>query len=104
MELLDYIESVKKPAPRVIVRLTKSHYKTKNGVAATTSLNYLKRKCQGFNFFEEDISMVGADLAIRSIINLDKCEDGIYEINICNVQKDWETGYVDNYDYQLIKI
>jgi hypothetical protein len=35
------------------------------------------------------------------IINLDACADGIYTVLVCNERRDWESGYVEDYDYQL---
>lgn len=48
-------------------------------------------------------SRVEKDLADwPHITNLDKCKDGIYKIQICNPRTDWETGYIDEYDYKLV--
>ena len=52
--------------------------------------------------WEEDISGAGPDLAYKQITNLDKCEDGVYELAVTNISRDWETGYVDDYDYELV--
>jgi hypothetical protein len=34
-------------------------------------------------------------------INIDKYKDGLYTIHMVNMSRDWETGYVDDYDYEL---
>lgn len=39
---------------------------------------------------------------MNSIINLDECGDGLYEVVVCNETHDWESGYVDGYDLKLI--
>ena len=36
------------------------------------------------------------------ILNLGEVEDGIYEVVVCNESHDYETGYVDDYDYRLV--
>ena len=41
---------------------------------------------------------------IEDIINLDECSDGVYEVATCNEQYDLETGYIDSYDYKLVRI
>lgn len=94
--------SAKEDEPLVVVRLRTSAWSDDRGLHVRRSLTYLKRKCQGFNFFEEDISNIGADEAVTGIINLDECKDGVYQIVICNEHRDWETGYVEDYEYKLI--
>jgi hypothetical protein len=91
-----------KHASRVVVRLTTSYYFDKNGLYERRSLKFLKRKCRNFNFVKEDASCMGAKDLITGIINLSECEDGIYEIITCNESRDWETGVIDYYEYQLI--
>lgn len=89
------------PAPCVIVRIRSSVFGTRR-ITVQKDITCLRRKCIGFNFFEEDIGMIGADAVIESITNLHECPDGIYQIVICNEQRDWETGHVEDYDYKLI--
>jgi hypothetical protein len=92
------------PKPKVVVRLTTESYQTQNGFALKKNFTFLKRKCEGFNFVDEELKMVGADEAIRKIINLNKVEDGIYQIITVNELTDWETGYLDDWDFELIPI
>jgi hypothetical protein len=28
-------------------------------------------------------------------------EDGVYEVVICNERRDWESGYIEDWDYRL---
>ncbi len=88
---------------KVVIRLRTTHWSSKRGIHSRKDLELLKRKSFGFNVVAEDVSMVGVKEVIPRIINLDSCEDGIYEVITCNGSKDWETGYVDDYDYKLIK-
>lgn len=87
----------------IVVRLTTSSWHDKNGLHQKKSLTYLKRKCAGFNFIDEDCNMVNAGEVFDRIINLDECEDGIYQIITCNESKDWKTGYIDDWDYKLVE-
>lgn len=66
------------------------------------SMTFLRRRCIGINVLEEDAQAVSAEQAISGIVNLSECEDGIYEAVVCNVSRDWETGYVDDWDYKLV--
>ena len=35
-------------------------------------------------------------------LNLDECEDGVYGVVTCNEIRNWETGYIEEYDYMLV--
>jgi len=87
--------------PIVVVRLITSRFFTSRGIAVRKDLRFLKSKCSGHNFLDEDAAMVGTDCVIRRITNIDSCKDGIYRVDMINIKKDWETGYVDDWDYVL---
>ncbi len=89
---------------KVFIRLKTSYYRTSRGLSIRRDLNFLKRKCIGFNFVDEDVGMIGADETIQRIINLSGAKDGIYQVITCNESRDWETGYLDDYDFKLIPI
>lgn len=90
------------PKPEVVVRLKTTAFRTSRGFRFCTDLILLKRKCQGFDFLTEECLMIGADEAIRKITNLGECEDGIYRVVLTNIQHDWESGHVDDYDFMLV--
>lgn len=85
-----------------VVKLTTSWWHDKRGVHQKRSLIYVRRKCVGYNVLEEDVGCIGAEETFPRILNLDECEDGIYTVVTCNESRDWETGYIDDYDYRLI--
>lgn len=87
---------------RTVVRLRTTMWSDKNGLHLKKSLTFLRRKSEGFNVLEEDASAAGVEEVLPRILNLGKCEDGIYEVVVCNESHDWETGYVDDYDYRLV--
>jgi hypothetical protein len=62
----------------------------------------MMRLCRYFNILEEDCRNVGARDVLPRILNLDKIEDGLYELVTCYEKIDHETGYVYDYDYKLI--
>lgn len=90
---------------RCVIKLTTEYYVGKDG-----SLNYKKvlkpllKKCinYGRDMLLEDAQNGGVDCTLQNIINLDICGDGIYEVVTCNITRDWETGYVDSWEYQLV--
>lgn len=100
--LLDDSQFEEEERTQTVVRLSRSYWHDKNGAYQRVSLRYLKRHTKGFNVFDDDCSMVGAEDVIRKIINLDKCDDGVYELVMCNMYNDWETGHVEDWDYQLV--
>jgi len=87
---------------QIVVRLRRSFWHDNDGAYQRTSLRYLKKHTKGFNVFDDDCSMVGAEDVIQRIVNLERCEDGIYQLTTCNAHRDWETGHVEDWDYQLL--
>ena len=85
-----------------VVRLATSSWSDRRGLHTKRSLLWLRRLSTGFNVMEEEADCAGADLTVARILNLDDCADGIYRVVTCNERRDWETGYVDDYDYRLV--
>jgi hypothetical protein len=89
--------------PQTIVRLTTSYWaNSRGGASFRKDITMMRRLSDKSPWMEEEITMGGVDSFFKSIINLDKCEDGLYKITTCNFSTDWETGYVDGYDLKLI--
>ena len=89
-------------SPVVVVRVSTSYWSGACGLYLKRSIKFLRRLCKGHNFLEEDISCLGPDEVACLITNLDQCRDGIYEVQMCNTLTDWETGYVDQWEYKLV--
>lgn len=85
-----------------VVRLLTDCYATRRGLFRRRSLIYLRHQCHGYDFIEEDVLNIGANEVIPRITNLDETKDGIYQIVTCNERRDYETGFIEDYDYQLI--
>lgn len=91
------------PDPLVVVRVRTSWYHDNKGMHMKKSLTLMKRKSQGHNWVWEDLSNIGAEEVMPRIDNLMEVEDGLYEIEMINASRDYETGYLDDWDYKLIK-
>lgn len=65
------------------------------------ALTPLSRKSKGFQLLDEEVGNGGTEV-IGNIVNLDSCADGVYIVTTCNESRDYETGYIDDYDLQLI--
>jgi len=96
--------TISKPSPEhcEIVRLVTSAWKDNRGLHFKRDILSVKRKSKGHQILDHDSDMIGADEVIRHIVNLHECRDGIYEVVTCNERKDWESGYIEEYDYKLI--
>jgi len=90
------------PANVCVVRLITTWWYNDRGIHQKKSLNYLHRKSSGWNIVQADSSDIGVDHVFNHIVNLDSCDDGIYEVIACNFGTDWETGYIEDWDYKLI--
>jgi hypothetical protein len=89
------------PEPRVVVQIRTTAWSDRRGLYVKKALTFMRRQCEGHNYVEEDLSAIGADETIGLITNIGVCPDGLYKIAICNETTDWETGYVDGYEYEL---
>ena len=96
------IGSKQKQINKCVVRLRTTMWTDNNGINLKKSLTFLRRQCEGFNIIEEDARNAGVEEIFPRITNLDECEDGIYEVITCNEKHDYETGYIDDYDYKLV--
>ncbi|MDD5370519.1 MAG: hypothetical protein PHQ40_15660 [Anaerolineaceae bacterium] len=81
------------PRNRYVVRLKTTVWADMNGLYLKKSLTFLRRKCEGVNVLEEAVDQDGAQEVRPRILNVDECEDGIYEVVTCSV---------DNYYYKLM--
>ena len=87
---------------RCTVRVKTTAWADKRGLHTKKSLTFLRRQCEGFNILAEDADAIGAEEVLPRIVNLGEVEDGIYEVVACNESYDYETGYVDDYNYRLV--
>lgn len=87
---------------REVVRIRTTAWKDKNGCYLKKSMTFQRRKSIGHGVLEDDCDMIGSDEVIPRITNLAQCEDGLYEVLLCNESKDWETGTIDSWDYKLV--
>jgi len=87
-----------------IVRLTTTAWSDKRGVHLKKSLSYLKRRCTGNHFLKEDCDNVGEDDVMTRITNIHHVPDGIYLVKLIDVKLDRESGYAEDWDYELIEI
>ncbi len=95
--------SDKEPENICIVRITTNYWSDSKGLYSKKNIKFLKQKSKGYSILQEDCSNIGADEAFLRIENLYDVEDGIYEVITTNEQRDWESGYIEDYDYYLVE-
>jgi len=89
---------------RIVVALRTSCWADSRGLHMRRDLCYLKRKCVGFNFLDEDSRCVGPEEVVPRVVNLNEVPDGEYEVVIVNHKYDWESGMLEDYDYKLVPV
>lgn len=105
LDLMLLQEDKDPPPPAIcIVKLSTGTWSDKRGLYQRKTLSFMKRLSSGYQVLREDAGMIGAEEVIGRIINLDSCDDGLYRVAVVNESRDWETGYVDDYDYELIPV
>ena len=87
---------------KTVVRITTSDWGNQRGVYSRRSMTYLRRKSSGHNTIEEDVSNMGGQGIIYRVINFYEVQDGVYEVIVTNIKRDWETNAVDDWDYMLV--
>ncbi len=87
---------------QTIVRVVTTAWHNNKGLHTKRSLNLLKRKSFGFDILQEECIQLGAEDAAKNISNLHKVADGTYELIACNISRDYESGYIDDWNLMLI--
>lgn len=85
-------------------RLRTTYWTDGRSTYVKRTLTFLARRSGGCDWLNQDAMANGTEQAIRQIINLNKCKDGIYELIMANPRRDWETGLIDEYDIKLVPI
>jgi len=88
-----------------VYRANVSHCQTKTGVLFAVRLQEMKRLscpgCEYCSWLDECLGEISLDWGITNIVEV---EDGkLYTITVCNVQRDWESGMVDDWDLKLVE-
>lgn len=85
---------------RTVVRVTTNGYSNGECYTFKKTVRRLKRKSFGYSQLE---SIYGFDTEEDPLIeNLLNVSDGVYQLVMCNIYKDCETGYIEDWDWKLI--
>lgn len=89
---------------KTIVKLKTEYYRDSRSAYVKKVLTTLKRKSIGYDLLLEDIDNCDAEYVLQGIINLYDVPDGIYELQTTNHSRNYETGYIEDWDYILKEI
>lgn len=101
-DIIELVQKVTEPHREVLRLRTTAWQDERGGIHIRKDLIPMRKKSFGFQLLQEEAPMVGVDLMVDRIVNLNKLPDGLYVSAICNESRDWETGTVDDYDYKLV--
>ena len=89
---------------RCVVRLKTSYWRSSRGLHERRDLIFLRRQCAGYNVLEEDAKEMSAEEVVTRIVDWAVLKDGVYEVTLVNQERDWETGNIEDYDFQLVEV
>lgn len=82
-----------------------TQYLTERGFGERQELILLKRKsCEGCPKCVWMLDELGEQANERMVLTPDIEDGGLYKLIVTNISTDWETGYVDSYNLEFIKI
>jgi hypothetical protein len=84
-----------------VVRVGTEAFKRGDTYFYGRTIRVIKKKTD-VDYLHDDCQQVGTQEAIENILNIHTVEDGIHQLVMCNVSKDWETGYVDDFNFKLV--
>lgn len=103
MTIIFEIENIKmEKSQRTVVKIITNNFMKGNDIVQQKTIRFLKRKSTGFNQLLEDCMNIGTNDALKSIVNLDECSDGVYEVVLNDWITDWETGMIEDRNWKLI--
>lgn len=89
---------------RCVVRLSTSWWRSSRGLHERRDLIFLRRQCAGYNILEEDAKGMSAEEVVTRVVDWSTLKDGVYEVTLANQVQAWETGGIEDYDYQLVEV
>lgn len=87
-----------------IVKLSTQYYKDDNNAYVKKVLTRLKRRSEGYDLLLEECDNMDCKEVLSNIVNLFTVDDGIYELDTCNISRNWEDDHIQQYDYILKEI
>ncbi|ANA49309.1 hypothetical protein PMW_184 [Pseudomonas phage phiPMW] len=86
--------------PVCVVRVGTAGYRRGDTYFIGRTLRTLKSKTT-WDYLADEEQAVGVEDGLMNITNLDRVEDGLYDIVMTNIDRDYESGYIDGWSYTL---
>lgn len=91
----------------LVFKSTINNYVTDSKIVSSITLRLAKRKscqcCRKCGWIIEEYSESLANTDNNPIINMEIAQHGkFYRLQTCNEETDWETGYIEAYDFMLV--
>lgn len=83
-----------------VVKVGTEAYKRGDTYFYGKTLRILK-KLTTLDLVAEECMNIGIQEGLENILNLRNCDDGVYNLIVTNISKDYESGYVDDWDLKL---
>jgi len=87
---------------RSFVRVATSSWSDRKGMHVKRTIRWLRRRSSPIHLLAEDCAQIGSEEVLDRIVNLDECEDGIYEVKAINFIRDPFSGAIEDYEYELV--
>jgi len=92
------------PPRQLIVRVRTSFWYSNNGCNTKKTITIIVRKSdKEYAYCTSEEMSEAPELFLGRVTNLDAVEDGLYYLNVINEYRDWESGYVEDWDYELVQ-
>ena len=102
---LDIVDNKDINCQGVIFKCVETTYNTSKGIANTKKLNIIRtlscNGCSNCGWLLEDLD----NYMHNNRIDISHCEhNNYYELITTNISRDWESGYIDDWDLEFVKI
>lgn len=86
----------------MVVKVSRSYYKRGKTYCCSINITPMRSLSNGEFNFDDEISQSDVESTLDLIENLHDVEDGYYQVIYTNISRDFESGYIDDYNLKLI--
>lgn len=87
-----------------VVRLKTEYFTRGCRSIMSICISEMSRLSKGnhLGWWGEEVDLLGVEDALKMVVNLHDCEDGLYYLTTANETFDRDSGHLDSYDLKLI--
>lgn len=98
----EYMSTYNTNVDRTVVRVKTNTWYDKNGLHIRRDVTYMKRLSSGHNILQNELDNTDATFVKNLIVNVTDVKDGLYYVQLINCVRDFETGFIELYDFKLV--